>query len=88
LDDDSLAQINADYALCEVHQNMGDDGCFVAYDFSYTTDANRCIRPQLRASAVLREMKKNGMVCWDTLHIDRNEEGRDTHYSLDSHENI
>tara|TARA_R100001510_G_scaffold34133_1_gene30646 strand:- start:38263 stop:38700 length:438 start_codon:yes stop_codon:yes gene_type:complete len=88
LDDSTIAKINADYAISEVHQNIGDDECFAAYDFSYTVDENKCIRPQIRPSAVLREVKQHGMVCWDTLHMDKGEQGRDTRYSLDAHENI
>ena len=88
LDDAAIAKINADYAISEVHKNIGDDECWAAFDFTYTIDSNKCIRPQIKWAAVLRELKECGMLCWTTLHMDTGEEGMDTRYSLDAHENI
>lgn len=87
LGDEQIAGLNADYAIQECHYNIKEDH-WAAFDFTHTLDENKRIRPQIKWSAVLRELKKHGRVDWQTNYWDTDTEGVDTWYSLVSHENI
>lgn len=87
LSDDEIAAINADYAIQECHLNIKEDH-WAAFDFTHTIDENRRIRPQIKWSSVLRELKNGFDLHWQTNHWDTGAEGVDTWYSLTAHENI
>lgn len=87
LSDEEIAGINAEYAIQECHLNIKEEH-WAAFDFTHTIDENKRIRPQIKWSAVLRELKKGDGVHWQTNHYDMDAEGVDTWYSLTVHENI
>jgi len=84
-----LAMADSDMSIQEIHRNIGDhEESFAAPDFTWVTGDFQTLRPQLKWSSVLRELKNHGYVCFNTVHSDHCNEQTVWRYVLETHESI
>lgn len=89
VEDNMAAQIDADHAISEVHENCTDYGWFSAPDFVWVVTDYKTMRPQIKWSAILRELKKGeDFIGWSTLFQESRDENRDYNYTIETHDSI